>query len=283
MQQARAFPGFWQSIGLLALIASFQMIAAGLFAAFGMRELSAGHLALVNFVTISLGIWLGLLFSKQRFSDVFPLRFDAAPIVFAAVVTMAGGIILLSEADNLMRTILPPPDWLVRIFENLTTGEEGMFGSFLALVVVAPLTEEYLFRGLILNGFLKRYTRLQAILLSSFLFGAFHFNPWQFVGAFALGSLFAWLYVKTRSLFLPLLGHALNNAMPLILTKIDVNVQGFSSELGATVEFQPLWFDLLGLILLVSGLWILQIQFQERQEPADSDSHDLFLDGEEER
>lgn len=71
MQQARAFPGFWQSIGLLALIASFQMIAAGLFAAFGMRELSAGHLALVNFITISWVFGSGCYLANNAFQMFF--------------------------------------------------------------------------------------------------------------------------------------------------------------------------------------------------------------------
>lgn len=258
MKALDRFPGFWQTISILIFIAVLQLVAASIFAAFGIVKLTAGHLAFVNFITIYLGIILGLVLARKSFAETFPLRLTPLNVIASTVITVSGAIILLSESDNLMRSIFPPPEWLVRIFEDLMDTGGSPAGAVVALVIVAPLTEEFLFRGLILNGFLQRYSKWTAILLSAFLFGAFHFNPWQFIGAFTLGIFFAWLYVKTRSLFLPILGHALNNSLPLILSNTDVNIPGFSSELGDIVEFQPLWFDLFGVVLLAGGLWMLK-------------------------
>lgn len=261
MKSSRPFPGFWQTIAILFFIAVLQLVAVSIFAAFGVYKLTPGHLAFVNFTTLSLGILLGFVFVRKSFAELFPLHIAPLNIIIPAVITISGAIILLSESDNLMRSIFPTPAWLVQIFEDLLDSQESPLGAFIALVVVAPLTEEFLFRGLILNGFLQRYSTWSAILLSAFLFAAFHFNPWQFIGAFILGIFFAWLYVKTRSLFLPILGHAINNALPLILSNIDLNISGFSSDLHDIVEFQPLWFDLLGVVLLTGGLWMLKSRF----------------------
>jgi membrane protease YdiL (CAAX protease family) len=262
MTEKPPFPGFWQTIGILLIIAILQFFAANIFAAWGITKLTPMHLAGVNFITIAIGLAIGLMLSKKSFAETFPLRPATSNVLFAAVAAFSGAIILLSESDNLMRSVFPPPAWLVEIFEDLTGGQASPIGSILALVIVAPVMEEFLFRGLILNGFLQRYSTWTAIFVSAFLFGAFHFNPWQFIGAFTLGILFAWMYVKTRSLFLPILGHALNNALPLVISSTDLRIRGFSSELGGAIEFQPLWFDLLGVILLLGGLWLLRSRLQ---------------------
>ncbi|MGH2404412.1 MAG: lysostaphin resistance A-like protein [bacterium] len=128
------------------------------------------------------------------------------------------------------------------------------------LVIVAPLTEELLFRGLILRGLLRHYTARTAIIASAVLFGVFHLNPWQFLGATVLGVLFAWMFVRTGSLHLCIFGHAFANGVPLIVSVLKVDIVGFTSELTG-VEFQPLWFDALGLVLSAVGLWRLRRYF----------------------
>ena len=115
------------------------------------------------------------------------------PVPLSLLVPMAVSVlgvgILLSEADNLLRTVLPPPAWLERMFVELAAGQRSLWGSIALLVVAAPLTEEALFRGVILRGFLGRYAVRRAILASALLFAVFHLNPWQFVGAATFSSL----------------------------------------------------------------------------------------------
>ena len=114
--------------------------------------------------------------------------------------TVIGTSILISEADNLLRTFLPPPAWFSDYLKSLVSAEISLWGSILSLVVVAPLTEELLVRGLILRGFLSHYSTRKAILASAIFFGVLHLNPWQFIGATVLGILFAWWFVQTRSM-----------------------------------------------------------------------------------
>ena len=77
--------------------------------------------------------------------------------------------------------------------------QTGVF-AFLVFVLVAPLLEELIFRGVILDGLLRRYSPLTSILVSSVIFGLAHLNPWQFVTAFVLGCFMGWVYLRSGSL-----------------------------------------------------------------------------------
>ena len=70
---------------------------------------------------------------------------------------------------------------------------------------------------MILRGLLLHYSAPTAIIASALLFGLVHLNPWQAVGAVALGVLFGWWYVRTRSLTLCIFGHAVNNLIAVLL------------------------------------------------------------------
>ncbi|ACY40069.1 CAAX amino terminal protease family protein [Blattabacterium sp. (Blattella germanica) str. Bge] len=84
---------------------------------------------------------------------------------------------------------------------------------FSTTVLLAPICEEVLFRGIILNGMLKNKIHpIKAILFSSFLFGLTHMNPWQFVGGLFIGSFIGFIYFVTSSIIDCILLHVFNNA-----------------------------------------------------------------------
>lgn len=87
---------------------------------------------------------------------------------------------------------------------------EGHPSILFTSVVLAPLFEEYLFRRLLMDR-LARYGAGLAVLTSGLAFGLFHLNLFQFFYAFALGSLFAYIYLRTGRLRYPVLLHMLVN------------------------------------------------------------------------
>jgi membrane protease YdiL (CAAX protease family) len=87
---------------------------------------------------------------------------------------------------------------------------------FFLAVVAAPVLEEIMFRGIILEGYLKNYKPWTAILVSAFIFGLIHGNLAQGVNAFALGILFGWIYWKTSSILLVILLHFVNNVLAFV-------------------------------------------------------------------
>ena len=271
MNRSNHYPGIRQAIWLLVLI-FFLMIVLSISVGIldGIVDFSFGEhpatLAIVNLIAIGLLLMWGLKKAKASFKEVFsfvPMRMS---LFLPMSLTIIGVGILLSELDNLLRTVLPMPAVIADFYMNLFLGQKSLWGSFVLVVVVAPLTEELLFRGLILRGFLSRYTMRKAVLASAILFGIFHLNPWQFLGAAIMGVLFAWLFVRTRSLLPCFFGHALNNALPLILLGIfNLEIPGVTT-IFTKVEFQPLWLDLFGLLLAGLGLWLLNRMFGKADE-----------------
>ncbi|WP_420643344.1 CPBP family intramembrane glutamic endopeptidase [Candidatus Leptofilum sp.] len=130
---------------------------------------------------------------------------------------------LLSIGVGVVRAI--GLDWLSVTFPILNAGSEtlsnmlvfdepaAMIVSVLLISTLVPLWEEIFFRGFIHNVLRNRLGMWAAILVSSLLFGIFHFIPLQIIGAFTLGILLAWLYEKSGSLWLPIFAHALNNVV----------------------------------------------------------------------
>ncbi len=79
---------------------------------------------------------------------------------------------------------------------------------FLCMVGVAPLTEEFIFRGIILHRWAQKWGIKTALIATSILFGFLHANV---IGLSMFGLIMGLLYIKTRTLLVPIACHALNN------------------------------------------------------------------------
>ena len=87
------------------------------------------------------------------------------------------------------------------------------FGIF--AVVIAPVAEEFVFRGM-LYPFVKQLGRPRAALFGvSALFAAIHFDAGTFVPLFAFALVLTWLYEMTDCLLAPIAAHSLFNGANL--------------------------------------------------------------------
>jgi membrane protease YdiL (CAAX protease family)/galactitol-specific phosphotransferase system IIB component len=93
--------------------------------------------------------------------------------------------------------------------------DAGSGADFYLLVfnvaVLAPLFEEFLFRGFFFQQFRRFYSLPNAILLSAAIFAAVHLSIESFLPLFGLGVLLATVYHTTRSLWAAVITHALWN------------------------------------------------------------------------
>lgn len=136
---------------------------------------------------------------------------------FLFVLLSALAMITLTIVIEPATSWIPMPDSVKALFEEMFYNT-SLFDGILSTCILAPLCEETLCRGLMLRGMLQTKAPWKAIFWSAFLFAFMHMNPWQGIPALMIGILFGWLYYKTRSLWLTIFLHCLNNSISTFLT-----------------------------------------------------------------
>lgn len=254
----KAFPGLTAALALLVMAAGLQWLVAGVLGWVpGLQQtgpiLQSGLANLVALGTVVV-VALTRASEKPRFWPTTRL----GPWFWGGLGLVAlGSTVVLGELTNAVQALLPIPSNLAWLLNQLTQGPLAV--SLFAVAFVAPLTEEGLFRGVLLPGFERRWGPVPAVVLSSVLFAAFHLNPWQAPAALVAGLFLGYLYLKTNSLLAPVLFHALFNALPLAIRASGFEVAGYNTPLGPAPEFQPpLWLACGALSLVAGGFLLLR-------------------------
>ena len=120
----------------------------------------------------------------------------------------------------------------------------------LVAVIIGPIAEELIFRKFLLDR-IAGYGQITAMLMSGLIFGLAHGNFFQFFYAFAIGVIFAWVYLRTGRIRYTMLLHMMINfcgsLIPLGLLKV--------------VEMNPILGSLLALgqLAMMLGLVVAAI------------------------
>ena len=120
------------------------------------------------------------------------------------------------------------------------------------VVLIAPVVEELLFRGLLLHRWARKWGRWGGILASSAVFAVVHV---EILGGFLFGLVMVMVYVRTQTLWVPIACHVANNALALAGGGISFLLQG---EHDYTLEQfrSDWWIGLLGLVIGAPLLWL---------------------------
>jgi len=89
--------------------------------------------------------------------------------------------------------------------------------AFLTLTIAAPILEETLCRGVVLESLRGRYGTVAAWWGSALFFGVLHLQPALVLNAFVIGLILGYVYILTDSLWATMILHALNNAVAYLL------------------------------------------------------------------
>ncbi len=82
---------------------------------------------------------------------------------------------------------------------------------FFTSCVVAPVTEEIIFRGVVYPALRERFGVRASMILSSAIFALMHNEIFVCASLFAFGILLACLFEKHQNLWLPIVVHFFNN------------------------------------------------------------------------
>ena len=130
-----------------------------------------------------------------------------------------------------------------------TPGQVDFFDATTKLLL-APVLEETLFRGIVLDSFLKRMKPWKAILASSVLFALFHVQPTLMLVGVPIGLLLGWLYLRYRSILPTIAAHAIINGAGLSFSLVAS--AGGSSHISELTSIQTMAAILGSLCALVA-------------------------------
>jgi Predicted metal-dependent membrane protease len=95
----------------------------------------------------------------------------------------------------------------------------GFIMNIIIIAIMAGIGEELMFRGVIqkiLIGWTKNIHL--GILYTAIIFSAIHFQFYGFVPRMILGMVLGYLYIWSKSLWVPVIAHAINNALTVTFT-----------------------------------------------------------------
>lgn len=171
--------------------------------AFAVASIIGYTLIATGAVTLS---WAKLSFHSER-----SISFG---IPYLRVLHFAGCLVVASLG---LQWLMAPLHIELAPFEMKTFNALAHDGfAVFILVVVGPFVEELIFRAGMFRLLHKKIGVLQAMVLSSLLFGIVHGNWAQGIPAFVIGMALALLYFRSDDLRLCFPAHAANNALAVL-------------------------------------------------------------------
>lgn len=114
------------------------------------------------------------------------------------------------------------------------TGALPILGAFVSTVLISPISEELIFRGVFLNRLKLITPTIFAVLISSLLFAALH-GFGSIISAFVFAVCMAILYLKTENICVPIVAHFLNNLFAELIRIADYNNLLFTNGIVMSV------------------------------------------------
>ena len=183
--------------------------------------------ALIITSTVASGVVTIAIFLVARWAEVSPRWLRTRPwlVLTWSVIAALGALIPSTWLQEQMPEL---PNLMENEFDMILSNRWG----YLAIGLLAPLSEEIVLRGAVLRSLLskplfanrsERVNVWTAISISALFFALIHMNPAQMPHAFVIGLLLGWMYWRTGSILPGVAYHWANNSIAYILYNIYPN------------------------------------------------------------
>ena len=173
--------------------------------------------ALLITTTSVVSVLVIAIFLLARWAEVSPAWLRTRPwaVLSWSVVASLGAIIPSAWLQEQMPDL---PNLMENEFDMILSNRWG----YVSIGLLAPLSEEVVFRGAILKSLLnsERLPVWGAIAVSAVFFALIHFNPAQMPHAFLIGLLLGWMYWRTGSILPGVAFHWANNSIAYLLYNV---------------------------------------------------------------
>ncbi len=208
----------------------------------------AGGVALLAVASASqvFGLAAVLVLLRRRQVHLTPIVGPLRPLLRSVGVGTGLGLVTVVVSLTVVAVVAgitgqaEPADQLLS--GELLQGPAQLLLAVVIAVILAPVAEELLFRGLLHRSLRRRLTLAPATLLSSSAFALVHANvvlsqPVALIGLVLAGAMMAIAYERTGQLVVPIMMHAVYNAVTLLL--LVLSAQFDPSLLPAVVQVGP--------------------------------------------
>ncbi|MFK4291971.1 lysostaphin resistance A-like protein [Bacillus sp. RC250] len=144
------------------------------------------------------------------------------------------------------------PDFIMNaLHEPIIDSTGGYVFQFIRVVFIAPIVGEFVFRGFLLQRFAAKWGTSIAMVVVALLFACLHVD---FLGAVVFSVVLSIVYIRTKSLLMPIAIHMLNNALVLSSSFLVSREKIMSfADFSHYTTFFP------GLIIFITGLNLVLI------------------------
>ena len=194
-------------------------LMAFIYKAFGNNEQGLINNAVTTWLLISfaLAFIITLLLLKREI--VHPVRNKNALSISRSFLWAIGGIFLALFAQSVAANI----EYLIGIDMGSENTEQivGLIKTAPIVIIVTsilgPILEEIVFRKIIFGSLYQRFNFFVAAIISSLIFSFAHGEPEHTLLYSAMGLTFAYLYVKTKRILVPIFAHVAMNTLVVIM------------------------------------------------------------------
>jgi len=238
------------------LMAVFLGVGYGLFSPLMSEDVAYCVYWAINDISVYVAPMLiyGYFHKKCFFKGGNPYHFEWYHVIpmFLAAQTLSTAASYLSD---LLEYALRPvfgTEGLRDVFEDVMPENAVQTAAmFVAVVIVGPVFEELLFRKMLLRP-LRRYGDMQAIIITSLLFGFFHGNLTQFLYAAAGGFILGTVAVRANSVIPSIAVHMMINFENLVRSQLYDLADGGKLPFGEEVITAYFWVSVaVGLVALI--------------------------------
>ncbi|MFI3259385.1 MAG: type II CAAX endopeptidase family protein [Rikenellaceae bacterium] len=153
------------------------------------------------------------------------------------------GVMMLLSVVVLMEPLL-------EIMPDIEMPQGRGLSMLTALVIVAPVFEELLCRGVILEALRTKYGAAIACFVSALFFAIMHLEPQAMVNAFVMGLLLGYIYLRTNSIFAPIILHAINNLFAYMFLVFNLNDKSLMEMIQNPMIYRFVYGIAIGIMLL---------------------------------
>jgi len=254
-----------KAISYLLIFVGLQLLGGAVFEVVWKLVLGSSDMTAAKLITTTtvVSVVTIVIFLLARWTQVSPTWIRTRPwlVLTWSCVAALGALIPSTWLQEQMPEL---PNIVENEFDMILQNRWG----YLTIGLLAPFSEELVFRGAILKSLLSssKLSVWGAIAISAFLFALIHMNPAQMPHAFIIGLLLGWMYWRTGSILPGVAYHWVNNSAAYVLYNVypDPSLKLIDIFKGSQMNvYMALGFSLL---ILLPAIYQLHLWMRRADE-----------------